>query len=99
MQEIRRFFERVGAMGDDDAANLGPVQLRLHRTCQKLPSRKVHVLAVELGELMRLQLARCQTRYCREQIFDPQLRGRIADAVGGALRRAGDRAAGSQDDN
>ena len=97
VQKVSRLFERVGAVRDDQAAHVGPLQVPLHGSGQRQPQRQRHVLAVQLGQLLAFDWPAGQQRHCRDQGVDAQGGGTVADAVGGAVGRAGNRAAGAQD--
>ena len=58
VQEVRRLLQRVGAMGDDDAGDLGPRRMVGHPLREPLPGGEIHVLAVELRDLLGLDRAR-----------------------------------------
>ena len=62
---------------------------------------RVHVFAVELSELLKLQCAGSlsQTRNGRDQMRDVQLPGQVAGVVGGRRRRASDGATCGDDHN
>ena len=53
-EEIGRLLERVGAVGDDDAAHLRPREMARDRLGEPAPDREVHVLAVDLRHLLAL---------------------------------------------
>mmetsp|Transcript_16081 Transcript_16081/g.44715 ORF Transcript_16081/g.44715 Transcript_16081/m.44715 type:complete len:333 (+) Transcript_16081:405-1403(+) len=99
VQEIGRLLERVGAVGDDDPADLGPGQMLVCRRGEALPGQEVHVLAVELGDLVRLQPAGRQRGHGAQQVVDVQLGGRVADAIIRAAGRTGDRAASAEEND
>ena len=98
MQKERSLFQRVGAVSDHYALHLIAGQQLGHPTGQASPGRLVHVLAVDLGQLLKLQPrppAR-QRRYARQQLGHPDLRGPVAGMVRAIRTGAGDGAAGSQ---
>ena len=60
-EEIGRLLERVGAMGDDDARHLGPRRMVGHPLRELPPGGEIHVLAVELGDLLGLDPHACRS--------------------------------------
>ena len=99
LQEPRGLFERVGAVGDDDARHLGARQVVGHALSQCQPHRMRHVLAVDLRHLFGFERPAGERRDRRHQRGHADLRGGIADVVACARRRAGDGAAGAEDHN
>jgi hypothetical protein len=102
LQQPGGFFQRVGAVADDDAGHLGTGQVARHRLRQPLPGGHVDVFAVELGDLLgldRLGALDRQGRHGGQQIGHRPLRRDVADVVAGIGRGAGDGAARAQDDH
>jgi hypothetical protein len=54
LQEVRGLLERVGAVGDDDRRDLGPREVAGDAPGKRAPGGEVHVLAVELRDLLAL---------------------------------------------
>ena len=99
VQEVRRLLERVGAMRDDDAGHLGPRHMVGHPLREPLPGGEVHVLAVELRDLLGLDAHAGRRRHRGDQRVDADGAGGVADVVVGRRGGAGDRAAGAEDDD
>ena len=97
VQEIRRFFHGVGAMGDDDAIHirlLGQGRNALTQLEQMVVGEAFrgdleHLLARHLGHIGQLWQA-------RQQFVHRHLGGCVGRAVGGRCARTSDGAAGGQ---
>ena len=96
MQEVGGLFERVGAVRDDDTGHVCALQVESDTLHQALPGGMVHVLAVELGHLLRFERLAGERRHCVDQVRHAELRGDVTHVVGGALRHAGNGAAGAK---
>ena len=100
LQEPPGLFERVGTVGDDDATHLGPRQPMLAAPSQQLPGGMVHVLAVELSNLLTQQTVplqkRLQSRHSRQQRLNAKLRSGVLGKFGIRAGRSGDGAACAQ---
>ena len=101
VQEPGGFLQRVGAVGDDDAAHIRVCEMVGAAQGQRTPHVPVHVLAVDLGHLLRQQRAchRLQPGHSRQQLGNTHLGGRVADVVARLRRRARDGAPGAQNHN
>ena len=97
LQQVGGLFQRVGAVRDHHAADLGPVQVLPHPLRQPRPGGVVHVLAVDLGQLFSLQRLRRERRDRLHQRLHRQRTRLVADVVHGAAGGAGDRPAGADD--
>ncbi|MNR14370.1 hypothetical protein D3C85_1308430 [compost metagenome] len=62
VQEHRRFFKRVGAVRDDHARHIGLRNPVLHARGERRPQAEGHVLAVDLGHLLRLHTSHLAQR-------------------------------------
>ena len=94
-QEVRRLLHRVGAVGDDEAGDVGSRRVMGDATGQEQPGRDVHVLAVDLGDLLGLDSDACWRHDARQQIADADLGRRIAQVLVGTLGQPGDRSTGA----
>ncbi len=98
MQKPSGFFQRIGTVGDDDAADCRIGQMLLTALRQRSPHGKVHVLTVNLRNLLqqpRLATIR-RTRRTLPQRLHRQLGGGIAHVVASHRCRASNRPAGAQ---
>ena len=98
LQEVRRLLERVGAVGDDDRRDLGPREVAGDAPGERAPGGEVHVLAVELRDLLALDGDAGRDRQRGDERRHRQRRRPIGDVVVGRRGAAGDRAAGAEDD-
>ncbi|KAG0920320.1 hypothetical protein G6F32_015659 [Rhizopus arrhizus] len=78
-QEVRGFFKRIRAVGDDDAGHRGVLAQRVHALGQRAPDVVRHVLAAAVGDLLGADLCNAgQLRYRRQQIVDGERTGLVA---------------------
>jgi hypothetical protein len=54
VQKVRGLLQGVGAVGDHHAGHLGPRQVKRGAPRESLPDGELHVLAVELRQLLGL---------------------------------------------
>ena len=102
LQEPCGFFQGVGAMGDHHTLHRGAVQVMLAPAGKLPPDVKVHVLAVDLGDLLSLDGSATCTAKSRnrcQQVTHAHLRSLVADVVCGIGSRARNGSAGAQDHN
>jgi hypothetical protein len=57
LQEPRGLFQRVGAVGDNNAAHVGVGESAGTTLCKRAPHTELHVLAVQLRNLLGDQTA------------------------------------------
>jgi repressor LexA len=92
MQKKRGFLQRIGAVGDDDATHIRLRQLITDTLCQRQPDAVMHVLAVNLGQLLAVQCVAAQgigqAWHRRQQLRHAHLRRGIADVVRRILSRS-----------
>jgi hypothetical protein len=98
LQEVRGLLERVGAVGDDDRRDLGPREMSRRRAGKRPPGGEIHVLAVELRDLLALDGDAGRERERGDERRDRQRRRPVGDVVVGRGGAAGDRSAGAEDD-
>jgi hypothetical protein len=97
-QEVGGFFQRVGAVGDDDAVHVRLLRQRGHALGERqqvvvgeaFGSDLEHLLAAHVGDLRKFGQA-------GDQLVDADLGGRVGGAVHGRGAGTGDGAAGGQD--
>ena len=70
-------------MGDDDRRDLGPREVAGDAPGKRTPGREVHVLAVELGDLLRLDMHSRRTRRRGDERVHAHGAGHVADVVVG----------------
>ena len=102
VQEPRRFFQRVRTVGNDHPLHLRVIQVVSTPQCQRAPHLAIHVLAVDLRNLLCNQGATCQslqTGHGRQQLLHAHLRGGVANVVARLGRGARNRATGAQNHN
>ncbi|MNV31128.1 hypothetical protein D3C71_1224270 [compost metagenome] len=102
VQKPRRLFQRVGSVGNDYTTHLGIFQVVRTAQRQRLPHLAIHVLAVDLGHLLRHQHAPrglLQSGNSCKQLPDPYLRSGVADVVASLRGRARNGPSGTQNHN
>jgi len=102
VQKPRSFFERVRAVRNHHTAHQRVSQQLGAAQRQAAPGLQVHVLAVELSDLLRLQRAArrlSQARHRGQQLRDAPLRRAIVQAARTRLRHPCNGAARAQHDN
>ncbi|MNM55796.1 hypothetical protein D3C81_669450 [compost metagenome] len=100
VEEEGGLFQGIGAVGDDDAVDILAVgqlgdtlaQLEQVFVADAFRSDLHHLLAAYIGQVG-------QFRYAGDQFVDAELGGLVSGAVGGARARAGNGAAGGEDDH
>ena len=97
MQQASGFFQRVGAVGDDDGFDRRILHGHVQRLGQGLPHGPGHVLAVDLRDLLRRQGDGRQLGHRRHELRHTQLGGLVGPGPSRVGARAGDGAAGAQD--
>ncbi|MCY1365044.1 hypothetical protein D9M69_518750 [compost metagenome] len=99
VQEEGGLFQRVGAVGDHDAGHVRLRQPVCAARGQLAPGVGVHVLAVELRDLLRHQRHAGRRLDAAQQVRHAHLSGGVADVVAAAGGLAGNGAAGAQHDH
>ena len=71
VEEKGRFFQRVGAMGDDDAVDVGIASEGVDLITQAQPGVLGHVVAVDVAQLDGRQLGQmADRRYAADDLAD-----------------------------
>ncbi|MCY1522475.1 hypothetical protein D9M68_573330 [compost metagenome] len=96
MQEEGRFLQRVGAVRDHDARHVGLRQPVRAACGQPTPGVGIHVLAVELRDLLRHQRHAGRCLDAAQQVRHAHLPRRVTDVVAAAGGLAGNGATGAQ---
>jgi hypothetical protein len=96
LQQPGRLLQRIGTVGDHDALHLGAREVVSQPLRQPLPAGVVHVLAVELRELLGLDRQRRGNDDAAQEFLHAQFPDPIADVVVRAGGTSGDGAAGPQ---
>jgi hypothetical protein len=102
MQEVRRFFHGVGAVGDDHAVHIGLFTQRGHAARQQQQALVGEVGRIDLEDLFGLQLRRTrQARHARDQRIHRNHRRlvRRRRRIARPRARAGNGAAGGDQGN
>ena len=86
-------------MRDHEARYVGTRGVERHPLRQAQPDAGIHVLAVDLRDLLGLERGACQRRHRGEQRVGTELRGDVADVVTRLGGGAGDGAAGGEHDD
>jgi hypothetical protein len=99
VEKERRLLERVAPVRDHDADDLGAGEVTLDGDGESAPGREVHVLAVELGDLLALDRDRGGQLQRADEHRDRQRSRAIAEVVVGRRRLARDRPSGAEHDD
>src|SRR6185369_5669618 len=92
-------LERVGAVGDDDRRDLRAREMSGDARGKRPPGGEIHVLAVELRDLLALEGNAGGERERADEGRDRQRRRPVGDVVVGRGGASGDRSAGAEDDD
>jgi len=84
---------------DDDTGDVAAIDVVRDARSEPAPDREAHVLAVDLRDLLGLQVEPGERRNRGDDAIDADLRRTVADVVGRVGRGAGERSAGAQDDD
>jgi len=99
VKEVSRFFQRVGAVRDDDARHVVAREVIRHAKGKIAPDHEAHILAVDLGHLFGVQVEGLQRRNCRQQIGHCNLPRDVSQIVAAGARPSGDGATGAENDD
>ena len=99
VQEVGRLLDRVGAVRDDDAGDVGHRDQLVDAAGELEPHLVVHVLRADVRDLLAAQVGELlRLRDGRQQLLHAHLAGRVA-GLDVARRGAGDGAAGGEHDD
>ena len=97
IEEESCFFQRIGAMGDDDAVHIRPFSTAVDQIAQCDPPFFIHVVAVDVAHLDGLQVReRADGRHALQDVRDADPAGLIFRGLSG-ISAAGDGPAGGDD--